>query len=517
MRIKIMLILLAAATFSFSQVIKNRRYEKPRLKVERSDIYIEKVDGNSYDIYVQKKGDIESVMLIYGETIDDEYYSLRALEYNSINGNEKRILNGKVLEQNNNFSIIDSTPTMHDKLGEAFRLRLTGKVLVGSRFHGNERVATIKEGDPINIRTFSQKYCDHDSGVYQDNRIELLPDEEEEYDPRLTLDKVENEGDYYALYVRFSGGDKRPRTFYHREQQKEGNYKKLPVMWSLGKEDGAAIVLNDYFDEKSGKQMRIKAFYKASTNERDIYINVFDNEGDTETPPVHFKIPAKEKDPPKPKPEPEKNEKYAVRKDVLDDFSKIAKAGDGKSLAASEPEDLPKKIEKVIDDVSDENAEIDFIMVIDNTGSMREDVAEMKKEALNFTGKLSKQNKKVRYAMVLYRDYTSSFLTKKYDFTESAHAFGNNIKSIPLPKGGGDDPEAVHEGLKDALRSLNYKSPKRIVLLIGDAPPRPDNRIDLKQLMEYEKVKNPGLELKIYTITVADDREKVEKMGESVD
>lgn len=123
------------------------------------------------NLYVKKKPGVESVMLV--ETTKDpsgkaDNYSYRAKEYNSINGDEIRYLNGKELKSEySKFSIISSTPVKHQSLGECFHLYIPNEMEYGYPWsrHGS---VTIGKGTFINIRTFEKKYGDY-TGKFQDN------------------------------------------------------------------------------------------------------------------------------------------------------------------------------------------------------------------------------------------------------------------------------------------------------------------------------------------------------------
>lgn len=122
-------------------------------------------------IYVRKKDGIESIMLV--ETTKDpegkeDNYSYRALEYNSINGDEIRYLDGKVLESNYaKYSLVCSTVTTHPLLGECFHIYIPPVVEYGYPWSRHGTVS-IGKGMFINIRTFEKKYGDY-TGNFADN------------------------------------------------------------------------------------------------------------------------------------------------------------------------------------------------------------------------------------------------------------------------------------------------------------------------------------------------------------
>ena len=127
--------------------------------------------SGGYHLYIKKKSGIESVMLV--ETTKDpegkeDNYSYRALEYNSINGDEIRYLDGKVLDSKySKYSLIDSTPETDPVFGEAFHIFIPSELAYGYPWSRNGLVK-IGRGTFINIRSFEKKYGDY-SGSYADN------------------------------------------------------------------------------------------------------------------------------------------------------------------------------------------------------------------------------------------------------------------------------------------------------------------------------------------------------------
>ncbi|MBQ9538693.1 MAG: hypothetical protein IJU95_05440, partial [Treponema sp.] len=145
------------------------------LYIYKEDLVVEERNGdwktNGVDLYIRKKPGINSVLLC--ETTRDpsgkqDSFAYRAEEYNSVNGDEIRMLNGEVLKSKYSmYSLISSTVVQHPKLGECFHIYIPRKLVWGYPWerHG---VAEIDRGLFINIRTFSKKYADYE-GRYADN------------------------------------------------------------------------------------------------------------------------------------------------------------------------------------------------------------------------------------------------------------------------------------------------------------------------------------------------------------
>lgn len=127
--------------------------------------------AKGYHLYIRKKSRIESVMLV--ETTKDpegkqDNYAYRALEYNPINGDEIRYLNGKILNSEGaKYPLMDSTPEADPVFGEAFHIFIPSEIAFGYPWTRNG-VIKIGRGTFINIRSFEKKFGDY-TGDYADN------------------------------------------------------------------------------------------------------------------------------------------------------------------------------------------------------------------------------------------------------------------------------------------------------------------------------------------------------------
>ncbi|MDE5898204.1 MAG: VWA domain-containing protein [Treponemataceae bacterium] len=127
--------------------------------------------AGGYHLYIRKKDGLESVLLT--ETTKDpegkeDNYAYRALEYNPINGDEVRILDGRPLDSPGaRWSLIDSTPEPDAEFGEAFHIYIPGRMQFGYPWSRNG-TTDIGRGTFVNLRAFSKKYGDY-SGEFYDN------------------------------------------------------------------------------------------------------------------------------------------------------------------------------------------------------------------------------------------------------------------------------------------------------------------------------------------------------------
>lgn len=116
----------------------------------------------------------------------------------------------------------------------------------------------------------------------------------------------------------------------------------------------------------------------------------------------------------------------------------------------------------------------DLALVVDLTGSMSSLLANAKRDMISMISKLSKHaNIKMRVGIVGYRDHKpqDNVLTIIHDFSDNLELVQRTINSLSAA-GGGDNPEAVLDGVNEAVQLLTWnKHSRRVAVLIGDAPP----------------------------------------------
>ncbi len=106
------------------------------LSVLPGDVRIAARSDGGYDLFVRAKPDIACILLT--ETTKDpamkaDNFAYRATEFNSVNGNEKRLLNGKLLPPAKGlFSLISSSPVSDPIFGKAFRILIPAILVYGS-------------------------------------------------------------------------------------------------------------------------------------------------------------------------------------------------------------------------------------------------------------------------------------------------------------------------------------------------------------------------------------------------
>ena len=153
--------------------------KQQQLRIKASDVRLvaDKKNGG-YHLYVKKTANVNSILLT--ETTKDpegksDSYAYRAKEYNKINGDEIRFLDGKKLESEGaKYSLVDSTPekttVFSGKAGgevESFHIYIPETIVYGYEWSRHGEI-TIGKGTFINIRSFEKPYADY-TGDYMDS------------------------------------------------------------------------------------------------------------------------------------------------------------------------------------------------------------------------------------------------------------------------------------------------------------------------------------------------------------
>jgi hypothetical protein len=145
------------------------------LTVSAGDIRIEqRVDGG-YHLFIRKKPEINSVLLTESTrdpSMREDNYAYRAPEWNPVNGDEIRYLDGLPIPREDRiYSLIDSTPEPHPEFGMAFHIYIPYILNFGfpATRHGEVYVV---DGTYLNIRGFALPFGDYRSS-FQDNPFVL--------------------------------------------------------------------------------------------------------------------------------------------------------------------------------------------------------------------------------------------------------------------------------------------------------------------------------------------------------
>lgn len=373
-----------------------------RLVPEASNSFSE-IQG--YHLFVKKLPKVESIMLV--ETTKDpagknDSYAYRALEYNKINGDEIRYLNGKKLESEySKFSLIDSTPEPDEQFGEAFHIYIPHQMQYGYPWSRNGKI-TIDKGTFINIRAFEKKYGDY-TGEYYDNAYMF------DLGPKIKI-----------------------------------SHKPEPEPEKLPEKEEIPILTDDYNPVASAKFSEISDFLTYSKG----------------------------------------------------------------------PETIVDDIMAALNNINPKNM-VDVVFAIDATGSMKDDIEQLRKEWIPQLIASLKDFKDIRFGLLLYRDYGDNFKYKNlpvkfFDFTEDVGIFNKNLNGFRINgKEGGDIPEAVYEALYASLEFYTWRQDaQKKIILIGDAEPHPTPRGIKKYTKELVQKLAAEKQIKIDAIITPDEKYK---------
>lgn len=438
---KIIVFFLALNSFShlfsqaYNQETQKQLYTEKQQQLRISDKDIRLIpesdpEKGGYHLYVRKLPNINSIMLT--ETTKDPLgknpnYAYRAKEYNPINGDEIRYLNGQLLVTGvGRYSLIDSTLEDTDFFGPAFHIYIP-PVLVYGYEEPRKGEVELGPGTFINIRTFEQPYGNYATGDFMDN----------------------------------------------------------PFMFNLA------------------KKKRIKTV--------------------TKTKPVKKPVPA-----PEPEPLPDPFEEPFVEEEPVEDSveeePEIVLTSDYNPIASETFKELSGEVvyskgpESIIDDISkvmdefDGLKDLDVVFAIDATGSMKNDIEQLKRDLQPMLAKKLGVSPSARVGLLFYRDYGDTFNymdlpVKMFAFTSNLDSFNKNLNSVKIyGTEGGDIPEAVYEAMYASTEFFKWRpNVEKEIILIGDAEPHPVPRKTGKYSKEYVTGLAKIRGIKIHTILLPQD------------
>lgn len=141
--------------------------------------------------------------------------------------------------------------------------------------------------------------------------------------------------------------------------------------------------------------------------------------------------------------------------------------------------------------------------VVDATGSMGDVHAWLSRDIMRVMGALGAVSLEPRIGITFYRDQGEEFVTRHLALTHRGEDLAKAIASVGAV-GGGDVPESVLDGLKEAVAN-NRWSPRadggKAIVLIGDAPPHARDLQACVQLAAQARAK--GFRIYVAKVTTA--------------
>jgi Mg-chelatase subunit ChlD len=128
---------------------------------------------------------------------------------------------------------------------------------------------------------------------------------------------------------------------------------------------------------------------------------------------------------------------------------------------------------------------LEIVFVFDSTGSMERVLAGAKRRIFRMVEVLHALVPASRVGIVTYRDRGKgdAYVTREVAVTNDVYRVMNFMHTIDA-EGGGDFPEAVLDGLKVALGQRWLPKSRRVVVLIGDAPPHRSDEDSLRKIVQ---------------------------------
>jgi uncharacterized protein YegL len=127
---------------------------------------------------------------------------------------------------------------------------------------------------------------------------------------------------------------------------------------------------------------------------------------------------------------------------------------------------------------------VEVAFVLDTTGSMSGLIEGAKRKIWSIATTILDDNPEaeIRMGLVAYRDIGDDYVTRTVDLTPDIQDLYARLLQLQA-RGGGDWPESVNEALDAAVNKLHWTEgadTRRIVFLVGDAPPHMDYAQDTK-------------------------------------
>lgn len=156
---------------------------------------------------------------------------------------------------------------------------------------------------------------------------------------------------------------------------------------------------------------------------------------------------------------------------------------------------------------------IEVAFVLDTTGSMGGLIEGAKRKIWSIATAIADGNgdADIRMGLVTYRDIGDDYVTKTYDLTTDIQDLYANLLAVKA-RGGGDWPESVNEALDVAVNKLQWtpgSEARRIVFLVGDAPPHMDYAQDTKYPTTLAVAKQKNIVVNAVLAGSARDTERV--------
>jgi hypothetical protein len=178
--------------------------------------------------------------------------------------------------------------------------------------------------------------------------------------------------------------------------------------------------------------------------------------------------------------------------DTVESYEEISRESNGGVTFGKGQEDIINNLRDVLRGV--EAKSIDLVLCLDTTKSMQDDIPHLRNSLIPMLEEEIKGFDSFRLGFVLYRDYYELYLAKPYPFQRDFGKIQAVLNRIRV-YGGRDIPEAVYEALYTGIHSYEWMADKRLIILVGDAPPHPRPRGKITKQIVYDDARERGIEI----------------------
>jgi hypothetical protein len=156
---------------------------------------------------------------------------------------------------------------------------------------------------------------------------------------------------------------------------------------------------------------------------------------------------------------------------------------------------------------------VEVAFVLDTTGSMGGLIEGAKRKIWSIATAIvdSNPDADIRMGLVAYRDIGDDYVTKTVDLTADIQDLYAQLLELKA-RGGGDWPESVNEALDVSINKLQWTAgdqARRIVFLVGDAPPHMDYAQDTKYPTTLKVARQKDIIVNAVLAGTARDTERV--------
>lgn len=114
---------------------------------------------------------------------------------------------------------------------------------------------------------------------------------------------------------------------------------------------------------------------------------------------------------------------------------------------------------------------LDLVITFDSTGSMTGEINQVKQQITRIGRILLEMIPQTRISICTYRDEGDAYIVKGLPLTRNLEQIQWYLNEISAG-GGGDEPEAVVQGLRWSIEENRFNpNARKVILLFGDAPP----------------------------------------------